>query len=51
MNDGPKPLSGDTTIFLRKESWVSPLRLIRLLIVMCICVLVALVCALVTAAK
>lgn len=49
MSDGPQPLSDGTTLFLRKESWVSPLRLIRLLIVMFICVLVALVCALVTA--
>lgn len=48
MNDSTKQLSGNTTILLRKDGWFSPLRLIRLLIVMFICILVAMVCALVT---
>ncbi|HTH46296.1 MAG TPA: hypothetical protein VMB21_02170 [Candidatus Limnocylindria bacterium] len=48
MNDSTKQLSGNTTILLRKEGWFSPLRLIRLLIVMFICILVAMVCALLT---
>ena len=48
MNDSTKQLSGNTTLFLRTEGWFSPLRLIRLLIVMFICILVALVCALAT---
>ena len=51
VSDGSKEISGNTTVFLHKESWVSPLRLIRLLIVMFVCALVALVCTLVTTGK
>ena len=51
MNDGLKPSSEPTgtTVFLHRESWFSALRLIRLLIVLFICALVALVCWMVRA--
>jgi hypothetical protein len=46
MTDGlePSPKQTGTTVFLRDESWFSAMRLIRLLIVLLICGLVALVC-------